>query len=148
VTRKNLRTCAALLLLGIGVGRAQHPIPYAPEHKQPEHLVANAANADEYVKVATYFHYRELEFRARAQNAIHSYATHVGRYPMATKTVTHAAAVERQYSDYLSKAEKNARLAANYDQVLEELGRKPAAIQSLVVSVKDLQQASNETLGN
>ena len=65
---------------------------------------------------------------------------------MATKTVTRAEVVERQYSEYLLKADENARMAAGYDAILLELGMKGWNGSGTVVSVKDLRDSGQ--LGN
>jgi hypothetical protein len=66
---------------------------------------------------------------------------------MATKTVTHAAAVALRYSEYESKANENARLAANYDAMLNELGFGPANAPRTTVSLGEL-QADPSAIGN
>ncbi len=72
------------------------------------HLVRHM-NAGEYVRRAEYFRYRELFFRMKAQNLIKSIGVCSSPYAMATRTVTRAEVVAREYIEYLSKAEQNAR---------------------------------------
>ncbi len=139
MTTKTLQaiTCTAIVLIGsIGnpeAGSARQP----PEGKRVGQA-ANLANANEYLRVALYFHEKELLFRAKAQNTIDRYANDYGKYPMATKTVTRAEATGRQYNDYSSKADENARLAATYEEMLSETGCKRPDFSREVVSIKSL----------
>ena len=133
---RQVMICAAIVF---GMGAEQAGAQGGPHGKA-------AVNARECVRVATYFHYRELLFRAKAQETIDRYANQLSRYPMATKTVTRAEVVERQYSEYLLKADENARMAAGYDAILLELGMKGWNGSGTVVSVKDLRDSGQ--LGN
>ncbi len=137
MTTKTLQVIvwATVWALGTGKAEAQHPRSTSPQ-------IRSATNAEEYLKVATYFRRREIEFRAKAQNVIHDYMLHPGPYAMATKTVTRAEVAARQVSEYSSKADENARLAATYDKALSELGRPTSSVPTTVVSVKDLQAAA------
>ena len=125
---------------------AQHPPHYS--QRQLRSLIASAANADDYQKLATYFHYQELMFREKAQKVIDEYADHAGKYPMATKTVTRADVATRSYDEYSSKANDNARLARKYDELLIELNVKPASESATIVSLKSLQKASGGMPGS
>ncbi len=98
-----------------------------------------ATKAKEWLRVATYFHHQELVFRMRAQTLIDRYCRDAAIYPMATKTVSRADALARQYSEYESKAEENARMAASYEGKLTGLGYKLEKVSAVVVSVKDLE---------
>ena len=137
MTTKTLQAIVAAAVWAVGgcIAQAQPPQP-------PGRQIGQAASAVDYQRVATYFRLRELEFRAKAQNAIQEYLIHSGPYPMATKTVTRAEVAARQISDYSSKANENGRLAASYDEVLSELGCKPLSVPSTVVSLKDLEKAA------
>jgi hypothetical protein len=107
--------------------------------KQLRLLIASAAKADDYKVLANYFHHQELVFRNKAQRTLDEYAAHAGRYPMATKFVTKAEVAARLYDDYVSKADENARLAAQYDEKLAEMGIEPERESATIISIKSLQ---------
>jgi hypothetical protein len=125
---------------------AQQPEHYG--HRELRRLMANAKNPDEYQKLAKYFHYRELFYRAKAQREIDAYANCVPNYPMAAKFLTRADITARLYDHYLFKAGENAKLAGRYDEMLTRLGIKPASESAMIVSVKSLQNASAGTAGS
>jgi len=152
VTTKTLQaiTCTAIVLITTicapEKGNAQQPSDITEVSHATE-----PSNAREYLRVALYFHQKELRFRAKAQNTIDWYANHSGKYPMATKTITRADAAARQYNEYSSKADENAKLAATYDEMLAELGYKPIDPSPVVVSLKSLYETfvgGNRTVGN
>ena len=114
---------------------AQQPLNLG--RKQLQLLIKNARSPQEYQKLATYFHYQELLYRAKAQNVVRDYANIGTRYPMATKTVSRSDVARRQYEACLSKAESNATLAAHYDELLTEMGIAPEVLSSTTVSAKN-----------
>jgi hypothetical protein len=107
--------------------------------KQLRLLMASAANAEDYQLLASYFHRQELVFRNKAQRTLDDYASYAGRYPMATKFVTRAEVAGRLYNNYISKAEENARLAAQCEERLAEMGIEPERESATIVSMKSLQ---------
>ncbi len=135
MTTKTLQviTCAAIFAFGAAKASAQQALP--------------SAQTKRLLKVAAYFHHRELAFRAKAQRILNEYSRESARYPMATKTVTHATAVSRRYHEYQAKADENARLAANYDEILRGMGFDPPSNQRPAVSLRDLQTDST-AIGN
>lgn len=139
--------CAAILAgaAALSPARALAQQPQHRSHKQLRSLIASAANADDYQKLATYFHYQELLFRAKAQRAIDDYAIHAGKFTMAAKFISRAEVAARLYDHYLFKASESAKLAGRYDGMLTELGVKPDRESVAIVSVKSLQNASTGT---
>jgi hypothetical protein len=124
------------------VAEARNGIAGQPQHysrKQLRILMANAANPDDYQLLASYFRRQELVFRNKAQRTLDDYASYAGRYPMATKFVTRAEVAGRLYKNYISKADENARLAAQYEESLAEMGIEPERESATIVSVKSLQ---------
>lgn len=116
-------------------------------NKELRLMVANASNADDYQKLATYFHYEELMYRAKAQKIMDEYANYGAKHPMATKTISRTDVESRLYQQYSAKADENSALAARYDELLTQLGVKPAIISSTVVSARSLQRDSTGTPG-
>jgi hypothetical protein len=110
-------------------------------HKQLRLLISSAADADDYQKLAEYFHYNELLFREKAQRVANEYANHAGKYPMATKSMTRAEVMSRFYDRYSFKSGENARLAKQYDKKLLELGIKLESESAMTISIKSLQHA-------
>ncbi len=143
MTTKTLQVLASTAALAAGI------LVVGPKKIEAQQLTAGSrcsevptpdeASVREYRRVATYFHYRELAFRVKARNTIDRYSRHCAKYPMATKTVTRAEVAARQYSDYCSKADENARLAATYDELLEKLCLLPANVPTETISLKDLE---------
>lgn len=152
MTTKTLQaiTCTSIFLIGTILS----PVPGIAQRPQKGKLVrqtANPSRASEYFRVALYFHNKELLFRAKAQSTIDWYANHYGKYPMATKTVSRAEAAAQQFNDYSSKADESARMAAAYQQMLSEIGCKPADFSAVVVSIETLYQTftgESRTVGN
>jgi hypothetical protein len=120
-------------------GTAGQPRHYS--RKQLRVLLASAAKAEDYQLLATYFHHQELVFRNKAQRTLDDYASYAGKYPMATKFVTRAEVAARAYNGYISKADENARLAAQYEERLAAIGIEPEKESSTIVSIESLQKA-------
>lgn len=141
MTTKTLQviTCAAVLALG-PLKLAAQQSPVAPKTRR-------LGQASEYLKVATYFHHRELAFRAKAQVILNDYSRDSVRYPMATKTITHATAVALRYYEYQVKANENARLAASYEDKLRAMGFELPNAPRVTVSLKEL-QTDPSAIGN
>jgi hypothetical protein len=146
-----------LVLLTMLEPNSQAQTPLAPKaevpveqvqhysHKQLRSLMSRATNSDDYRRLATYFHYQEMFFRAKAQKTLDDYFNTETKYKMATKFVTRAEVASRSYNDSLSKAENNARLADRYDEMLTETAIKPEKRSATLVSVENLKRASRDT---
>jgi hypothetical protein len=118
----------------------QHARAQEREHlsqKQLRLMMQAAGNADEYQELASYFRYRELMFRVKAQRALDKFALDRGGSAWATKVVTRAEVVDRVREYYLSKADENAKLAERYFARLTELGVKPLIESATIVSAKN-----------
>jgi hypothetical protein len=133
---------------------ARAVIPVDPQIKnsidaQPRHysrqqlrlLMADATTADDYQRLATYFHHEELTFRTKAQRTLDDYASYAGKYPMAAKFVTRAEVAARVYNRCVSKANESARLSGQYEERLTAMGIEPEKESATIVSVEALQKA-------
>lgn len=116
-------------------GQGEVPPPYGAAELKT--LKAKANSADDYRKLAEYFHYQELLYRAKAQDTLDAYANYGGRYLMVTKTISRAEVANRDYNACFVKAETYSRLAAKYDAKLLQLGERPVSISSTFVSAAD-----------
>jgi hypothetical protein len=131
------------LLLGAGAIYPSRSLAQQPEHfnrKQLHQLMEQAADADEYQKLASYFRYRELAFRAKAQNTLDGYISLQGGSATSTKFISRAEIADRLRQHYLCKADENAKFAHCYFAKLSQLGVKPLLESATMVSLKSLQQ--------
>lgn len=73
--RVALITYVITLATTVAVRPSQAITPARQEYSRKElhHLIASAKNPDDYQKLAKYFHYRELVYRAKAQREIDAY---------------------------------------------------------------------------
>jgi hypothetical protein len=145
VTRK---TIFVTLLVISGAFEASGAAAQTTPHysrKQLKLLMDNAASADDYQKLAHYFHYQQMLFQTKAQLLLDESARNSSRYPMATKTVTRAEVTKRAYDECTTKANENGALAEQYDRMLVELGVKPEIESTSVVSVGSLQKTNQTT---
>ncbi len=130
----------AVISLTFSVASAQETTPQY-SHKQLKKLMDTAATADDYQKLASYFHYEELLYRNKAQQALNETSQRSAKYPMATKTVTRAEVDSRTYKDYVNRADEYERHAAKYDELLVGMGIKPTKVSPTVVSAKSAQKS-------
>ena len=117
---------------------AQAQEPKHLSRKQIRLLMERTAAADECQTLASYFRYRELSFRAKAQNTFDEFVTEGGASATSTKSVSRAEVVYRLREHYLCLADKNATLAERYVARLHQLGVKPVVESATIVSVKSL----------
>lgn len=124
---------------------AQEPQQYS--HKELHRLMASTGNPDDYQKLATYFHYKEQAYRAKAQAEMDAYADCVRNITLAPKFLTRADVTARLYDYYSSKADADAKLARRYDEMLIRHGIRPSSEPTATVSVTSLQDALAGTRG-
>lgn len=117
--------------------------------KQVRLLMERPQNEIECQRLASYFRYRELSFRAKAQKTFDEYLTEGGSSATSTKFVSRAEVVGRLREHYLCLADKNAKLAQSYFTRLHQLGVKPVVESATIVSVKNLRtfQRSSRDIG-
>ncbi len=148
---ESIRTFSfAAILAGATLLGAAEDSPQAVPHysnKQLRFLMATASHADEFQKLASYFHYQELVFRTKAQKMRDEYASYGMKYPMATKNVSRVEIESRLYEQYSARANENATLAAKYDELLIGLGVTPARVSATRVSARSLETTQGKTQG-
>ena len=132
-----------VLALGPAKATAQQPEHYSK--KQLRLLMTTASKADDFQKLATYFHYQALTYSSKAQKILEEYELYGARYPMATKTIPRAEMESKLYREYSAKADDNSELAARYDRILSGFGVKPESVSSTVVSAQDLEKPAKGT---
>jgi hypothetical protein len=130
---------------GIGANQviAQEPQQYS--HRALHRLMASTGNPVDYQKLATYFHYQEQAYRAKAQAEMDAYADCVRNITLAPKFLTRADVTARLYDYYSYKADADAKLARRYDEMLIIHGIRPLSAPTGIVSVTSLEDASAGT---
>ena len=103
--------------------------------KEVKHLLATANTVAEYQRVATYFRNREDFYRAKAQAEMTEYARCVRNITMAPKFPTRADQAARLYEYYADKANRQAKRATHYEDLLIRSGVRPfARVQTVSVT--------------
>jgi hypothetical protein len=105
-------------------------------------LVSAANTPADYQRLATFFHFQEDAYRAKAQAQIDDYATCVRNFLMAPKFPTRADQDFRLFEYYSAKADAQAEAAARYEDMLLAMGVKPLR-HTCVVSLKDRQGSAH-----
>lgn len=105
-----------------------------------DRLIAHADEPADYQKLATFFHAQEDLYRAKAQAAMDDYSSCVRRFLIAPKFPTRADQDFRLFDYYSAKADRQAELAAWYDDLLLTRGIKPRP-KVRAVSTQDLQNS-------
>lgn len=112
--------------------------------KQVHDLIRHAETASDYQNLATYFRYRELVFRAKAQRSMDDYARCARNVTMSPKFQTRPDLDREAYEYYSFKATQSAKAAQRYEQILTARGIKPENTVGLTVPVGSLPQASKD----
>lgn len=105
------------------------------------HLMAHANKPADYQELATFFHWQEDVYRAKAQAAMDDYASCARRFLMAPKFPTRADQDFRLFDYYSAKADGQAELAERYDNLLLANGIKPRP-KIRTISIHDLQNSA------
>jgi hypothetical protein len=118
---------------------AQKVIAQEPQHLsriELRRLIKNARNPADYQKLSLYFHYQAQVYRAKANLEMHDYAKFFSIYH--PKFPTGADTAARLYEYYSAKADKEAKMAGHYDELLIRSGAKPIS-EPQVVSLTNLE---------
>lgn len=110
--------------------------PQNLSHSDLRRRIANANKPADYQVLADYFHYQEQVYRAKANAEMHDYVKYFSLYH--PKFPTGADNAARLFEYYSAKADKEAKLAAHYDELLVQSGVKPTG-KGQIVPLKDLE---------
>lgn len=99
-------------------------------------LIKNANKPEDYQRLADFFHHKEEVYRAKAQAEMADYASFARNIMIVPKFQTRADQDLRLFEYYSAMADKQAKLAAHYDEILVRIGIKPAS-RAHSISFKD-----------
>lgn len=131
----------ALLALRPAVVIAQQPESEELSRAELKRLMERADKVTDYERLATFFHSREEFYSAKAQAEMEDYASCARNFLIAPKFPTRADQDFRLFEYYSQKADEQAKLAAQYDDLLLANGIKPRQSPK-IISLKDLQNAA------